>query len=376
MNHEDSILLNFAADQANKKIQSGEMPSEDFDQLVEVLNEACEHMVREARELAPQWYTLSAKASKLRTRWRRLHDIRVGRAIGKRYARAFLLFEESLGAAEFINLQLIEAYSRWVRATPESERMSNLFGQPNLFGGHQLKVLILLAMHARSIVIASEILQLLKAGFHEGAAARARTLYELSIKATLIAVDEYKGGYGLAERFYVSAHGDDKKYRNLTGQPFDDESQQVYDLAKSVWGSDFFSSEHNWARPIIPGASNRRLTFKDLEQAAGAEELRHTYLEYSRSVHAGPLTLIQGTDFNKRYLNNMRTEVDIHRTGRIGQSASFSIEVVTEILTKCISTETKEWDSYLALSQFVHTIDRANSTFVAAFEKCAPRQVE
>lgn len=334
------------------------------------LEEVRDYCLRHAAELAPDDFIKSSRKSTDRLQWRRVHDKRVGRAVCKRYAEAFNTFERMLASAEIANTGLRDAWSVWYSGVDEAFRLPPIPGFPNnIFGGLTLKALLLIGMHARAIMIASEVLCLLRAGFPEGALARSRTIYELSIKIFLIAADKCKeeGGNELAERYYMSSNVELR--RVLQGEALAEEERSVVDAARKRWGNDFFLSEHNWAAPVARNPNQRRLSFRDLEEAANVGDFAYFYREASEAVHAGALRIINSVDFRRAKLFSTGAEISLLQTGGAGQSAARYLNACTRIAVDGLTAELEEWDQALIAAKFIQDAEKAIDEFYSVYSR-------
>lgn len=144
--------------------------------------------------------------------------------------------------------------------------------------------------HARGCQLFKEILELITSGFPEAALARWRTLHELNVVAHFI-ID--KGG-DTAERYllyetveeYQSAKRYDQCYEALGYEPLEEGlldrlRADVSDL-ENRFGSGF-KKAYGWAAGVI---DKNRISFLDIEEAAGFEKTRAHYSFASHSIHA------------------------------------------------------------------------------------------
>ncbi|MYS45207.1 hypothetical protein GTY23_29130 [Streptomyces sp. SID5998] len=366
---DDSILLAELTRRYNERVSEKtgtDAPRPDlYDLLLESLDQA--------DAAFPDVATWSTRKSLARIEWRRRGARMVRRGIAKRYAEAFYAFESALAAGEFVNRSLVHAYGGWMDGCPEGERFPSFFGVDHTVGGKHVKALLLLGMHARSVRIGSEILLLLQEGYCEGAASRARTLYELTVKMLLICRESEDDGWELAERYFVSSRLEAFSRSELFSDSLDESNAALRDVAVGRWGTYLFRGHNNWAAPAVRVSGGRNVTFRDLEETVESESLRHMYLECNHAVHVGALTLIESTDFRRSYLHNCRSEVDILRTGRIGQAAAFYLQMGTMEAAKRLTSDLSEWDWMLSAIDFHRRIGEANRCF---FKIYSPRRAE
>ncbi|MBI0375235.1 hypothetical protein JBE27_02820 [Streptomyces albiflaviniger] len=359
MDIEDSHFVRAYRDKINAAIIRKEIKKNEID-----TSHAVDFYIKVVKDIPQSFQRAHSRVVREVSRrvWgRRRQSESVKRRILKRYWHPLVEFDNSLAAAEFVNRSLVWAWRDWREEAPERERDVNLLGIDDLIGGKELKALLLAAMHAKVITLCSEISLLLRVGFSSGAASRLRTLYELTIKMNLIADDPSGNGYQLAERYFVSAQVE-VWGRNFMVDSVRSEEKELIQAAQAAWGDDFFASENNWAKPVIhsPG---KTVTFRQIEEAAGAEELRYMYIECNHAVHAGALRIIEGTDFRCSHLNNMRAKANLREIGRIGQFASFCLEVATMETLRKVTSDLRQWDYALNASVFSQSIESANSLF-------------
>ena len=152
-------------------------------------------------------------------------------------------------AAEAMYLYVLESVESYV------EFLNENFGSEISFIYHALR-----NIHARSMQVFLEILTLNKNGFADGAYARWRSLYELSITASFIK----KYGEDVAKAFLESANTNDR---------------------------------YEWARKAecLRESKKRYITFSDIQKNSGLEttEWKREYVFVNQLVHASP----QGTMF-------------------------------------------------------------------------------
>lgn len=154
---------------------------------------------------------------------------------------------------------------------------------------HRTEVLI--RLHARACQVMAEIITLLEAGFADGAMARWRTMYEISVVATIIADNEDE----LAERYLLhdvaeAKRGMDMYVRSYEAlgyaAPSPEEVAELYAAAallEARFGAGF-GSEYGWAGKLL---NNKSPKFSHLEEAAGKSKMRSHYKLASHNVHAG-----------------------------------------------------------------------------------------
>jgi hypothetical protein len=146
-------------------------------------------------------------------------------------------------------------------------------------------------IHARSCLIAREVLTLLRAGYASGAHARWRSLHELAVTAFFVSEhgDEVAEAYLLhaavasrkAMRTY-QANAETLGYHPLSDEERDRAEAQVEVLARRYGKS--YLGDWGWAANQLHNPSP---TFPDIEKAVNMGHLRPYYQMANHAVHAG-----------------------------------------------------------------------------------------
>lgn len=159
--------------------------------------------------------------------------------------------------------------------------------------GRRPRTTVLVELNAASTAVYGEILTLLRHGYPAGAEARWRTLHELSVTARLVA----KRGQRIASRYLDSRFLELRQLartgnlipasvrRTAEAVTLVEEIEHRAAEAEATHGSEL-ARPNGWAFPIV---GKRRITFADLEAAAGVTSRRPAYAEASRRIHAGRL---------------------------------------------------------------------------------------
>jgi len=149
----------------------------------------------------------------------------------------------------------------------------------------------LVRMHARSCQISSEVLELLKGGYADGAYARWRSLYELSVCARFLSDNEPE----LSQRFldhsiidsYEEALEFQKNCRKLGYRPFSRKYMENLEEKRatlvSKYGNDFIKP-YGWAAPYL---EQKKRNFKGMEETVSFGYMRSHYKSANNSVHSG-----------------------------------------------------------------------------------------
>ena len=151
---------------------------------------------------------------------------------------------------------------------------------------------VLLRLHARGIQISKEILVLLRNGYADGAFARWRTLYELSIVSLFIS----KHGNKIAKQYIdyatVETYGELKVYQEKNiklkfGEiPEEEKNRQekIINELKTTYGNEYLR-RYGWTYNILE--KNKR-TFEGIEENVESDHLRPFYKWACNTIHAGP----------------------------------------------------------------------------------------
>jgi hypothetical protein len=153
----------------------------------------------------------------------------------------------------------------------------------------------LVRLHARSCLLCSEVLALLKTGFASGAYARWRTFHETSVTAWFIS----NGDQLLAEKYLAhqaiknleDAEQYQKDCAELGLKPISEEYMKALRLnceqLKKKYG-DAFSGGYGWAAEVVRAKLSSHkgsINFNHLEQAADQSHMRSYYRFASHSIH-------------------------------------------------------------------------------------------
>ncbi len=151
---------------------------------------------------------------------------------------------------------------------------------------------ILLHLHARAIQISKEILILMKNGYADGAIARWRTLYEISIISLFISkygnetAKMYKD-YTIVETYnelttYIKKN-DKLGYNEIPDEEIQRQEKNISEL-ELKYGKDYIKP-YGWTMNILE-KKNRK--FEGIENAVEQDHIRPFYKWACNAVHAGP----------------------------------------------------------------------------------------
>ncbi|CAI2533325.1 DUF5677 domain-containing protein [Serratia liquefaciens] len=163
------------------------------------------------------------------------------------------------------------------------------------FVGKSYKLEVLTRLHAHTVHIACEIMQLLKGGYADGAMARWRSMHESAVISRIID----SSSDGVAKKYYLHKFIDDFKFsqtymkysdelgfERMEKKDFDAIRERYDELIKDYGRS--YAGDNGWAVEII---GKERVTFYDLERFANLSYLRPYYKFSSVRVHLGSKSL-------------------------------------------------------------------------------------
>ena len=164
-------------------------------------------------------------------------------------------------------------------------RKLSMQGQANL-------VDVVTRSHARACQVANEVVCLLTAGFADGAMARWRTLHEIAVVASFIAMH----GEELAERYVLHQVVESRRMaaeytrcqKRLGYEPLEDDETKLLENSFTALVTRFgknFEGDYGWA---VQHLGNPRPKFSDIERIAGIDHLRAHYRMAGHGVHANP----------------------------------------------------------------------------------------
>lgn len=175
-------------------------------------------------------------------------------------------------------------------------------------GGWDIKLEVISRLHAHSIQISCEILQLLKSGFADGAMARWRSLHECSVIARILSegskelaekysehkyIDDYKFSTSYAE------HSDALQFKNI-GEASLKAIKNKYTELVDKYGESF-KNENGWSYDLF---NKKKITFYDLENYSGLDFLRPFYKFSSVRVHVNSKSVDYKLSLSLSYKHN------------------------------------------------------------------------
>ena len=156
---------------------------------------------------------------------------------------------------------------------------------------NDVKFETLVRLHARACQIASEVLELIKNGFADGAFARWRSLYEISILSNFLRDKPVDLCQRYLDHSFVENYHETQEYQKncekLGYEPLsEDEINLVHDLLeeqKKKYGDDF-ARPYGWLGDYLP---KRKWNFAGIEETIEFKFMRSFYKMANNSVHSG-----------------------------------------------------------------------------------------
>lgn len=149
---------------------------------------------------------------------------------------------------------------------------------------------VLIRLHARACQITAEIITLIENGFADGAMARWRTLYEVGVVATVLAdageqlAQQYINHAVVESKFAMEEYERSQVSLGYKPVPLRERRriERAFGAAVKAYGVDF-AKPYGWAATYL---KKKRVTFRDLEEAAQRSAMRSHYKMASYGVHA------------------------------------------------------------------------------------------
>ncbi|MFG1879459.1 DUF5677 domain-containing protein [Sphaerisporangium sp. NPDC049003] len=326
----------------------------------DAVSDAVYRCINNTESLTPEQHARSLELAKQGRERRKRQARRAEGKIRKHFSAAFDAWELALASSELVNQLLIQVLVRQMRSSdPQAE--SRLFDLGEELGGAALKTLVLAGMQARMTTYSSEILVLLRGGYHNGAHARLRTLYEMAVKSFFICNNEpLLDGYELAERYYVSA-----RLEALDPLQLDSYDMKVLEEARKRWGDSFFGGDNNWAEPGLGIPRRRRITFRDIEDAIEGSQLRYIYRASNAAVHAGSMQVVTAMNMEHGPIFGMRGSVNTQEVAYIGATCIEMLKMGTTEILKRVARSASEWDILLESAAFTWHTTMARDHFAS-----------
>jgi hypothetical protein len=167
----------------------------------------------------------------------------------------------------------------------------------------------LMTLHARALLVANEILWLLRGGFADGALARWRTLHEIAVVAHFLSQSDRE----TAERYLLSFHIQAyraicqyQEYADRAGlEPFSqqemEQARRMRDEVVARYGASI-KHEYGWASRAL-GKANPSL--HDIERSVNLDHWRPRYKwasQYTQANYKPPATLLGMSEANEPLL--------------------------------------------------------------------------
>ena len=147
----------------------------------------------------------------------------------------------------------------------------------------------IIRLHARSCLVMSEVLALLRSGHASGAHARWRTLHELAVVASFLREHDDEIALRYLEhdwiQIYKAALVHHRYADQLGEEPISDaefnEARRNYETLVAKYGGDF-KKDYGWAASALRGDGS---TFAEIERATNLDHMRPYYKMASHAIH-------------------------------------------------------------------------------------------
>lgn len=373
MDPDDSIFLREFVARYNKVlIESNGAKRSD---PVELEND----IIDDAAVIPPQVRTEITKKAPRTAKARQRAARMVRRDIAVAWGPSFEALDQLMALADILNVRLTRA----TFMNGDRLRSKNPSPVSDMVTGAYLKCLLLLGLYSKSCAIATEISCLLRDGFPDGPVSRLRTLHEHLVIMMMLHNDTT---YEISERYQDSAVFEQLKQlradlSSLVEPIWNVPNGYAEKLAQDIADAEIIAgsavsrrgpkirNQYEWARPALPSAKrdnpSYRITFSDLEQAAGFNFFRGNYLAGNGRIHAGAFAAINHLDFDDIEVPRSRPRRDDSVIRFVGCRTSQLLSWVVRAASRPISWETEEYDEFLYVGEFQRAADAA----VAAFTK-------
>jgi len=224
---------------------------------------------------------------------------------------------------------------------------------------------VLTSMHARGCQISSEILELIKSGFAEGALARWRSLHEIAVISFFI--KEF--GQKVAEKYLhyelIETYREAEKYKEhckeLGLEPLpDDEFNKIENNVKILCEQygDGFEGSYGWASGII---QKERIYFSDIEKKVNLEKFRPYYKMACNYVHASSkgIRFRLGLITNSPKSNILLAGPSNYGLADPGQLSAISLHQITT----CLLTTKPSIESLITITTMQKLVDEISMSF-------------
>jgi len=227
----------------------------------------------------------------------------VAEEIQQEHSKLFDRIERLIACAEQINRRLTARFADDKDLHKESLAKE---GEDTVVG-KTLQSLIMLSMHGRICMLATEVCLLLKNGFLEGATARMRTIYETTVVSAVIGqsapeISERYQAYAVFERLAEIEAAENPEALLSVTFPLKDrqEARTVANWWIAKYGGEI-KRPYEWARPLFPDRKGR-IHFSDLDGLVLKSAMRGEYLAGNHGVHSGAYVAINQARFDGEHL--------------------------------------------------------------------------
>lgn len=261
----------------------------------------------------------------------------------------------------------IDLFEITLMITQDAGGSFNQHKRPQAIAENDLVFEVLVRLHARACLTASEVLVLLKTGHATGAHARWRTLHELAVVGYFVS----EHGNDVAERYllhniiesYKAALLYQKHYTKLGYEPPDPleitNLQKQRDDLVERYGRGFLT-EYGWAFDSF----GRKATFSDLEASIDFSHMRPLYKMASHGIHANP----KGALWNLGVIGSNEMLLAGPSNAGLADAGHGAMISLNQVTVQLLSRE-PELENAITMLALGRLVDMAGKAFLDAHEQ-------
>lgn len=231
---------------------------------------------------------------------------------------------------------------------------------------------VLVRLHARACLVASEVLALLRSGHASGAHTRWRTLHEIASVAYFMRRFGQKVAELYLEHEHIEAYRAAKEYQKhcvrLGYKPYDqsemDKFRRQHDSLLSKYGRDF-GQDYGWAVDALRAADpsfSGKASFAQIERAAGIDHWRPYYRMSSHGVHANP----KGITFNIGVIDQGTMLLAGPSDAGLADPGHSTCISLSQVTTTLLGLRPDDFDCAMSITALHHFVREAGEEFITA----------
>lgn len=254
---------------------------------------------------------------------------------------------------------------------------NNVFNRINNDDEKSAKTIVLLRLHQKSCLVSSEILYLIKGGYASAALSRWRTLFETSIIALFLALNDENTSQRYLDYEIIETYGELKAYKeNVDFLGFEEISldeqnkiQTIYDDMIKRYGKEF-ANDNGWASVVL---NKNRPKLHDLMEYVNSQYMRPFYKFANNYVHSGAHSLM----YNLGFIDGVQGDNTISAPSNIGFTDPAQLCALSFFNSTMafLSIKPNEEDLTLLLGLYPK-INRIANNFFEAENKLLEKEIE